>query len=471
MGIPAETRTSYLKPKPTDTGSGFAALLLFLLILAVCVGPRLRVAGEGPDRIDVRYQDILLIPSMLYLLLSNAGKLKLQLFRLIGYKLSIFLYGAVMVTLLVTFFYPDVSPIRRAFFLGRGLELFMVASVAAGLFIKAKPVRATKAALRAVYVAAYGNAAWMAYQMATGTTGTILGSEVSATIESYGPKLIGEGSAFGTGQFFAFTAAVAAAQLKMRYGNQLFAFLLLFISAGGAWVSQSRISIGIVLLCVVVLLVLSTVKGRLLNIGRTGLSLMLLWAAFEFVLPQLQGRQSVEGIEAGVGVRVEKAWDPLLEVLANNPLFGAGPGGLVGDLPVEAHNIYLRALVDYGLIIGPLFIFIFVSVMFKAFKASRDEALSMNTRFFANLAFLAALGILVCGFVQDALTGVMSSHLTMLAIGMFAGARLCSQDEPKLWVKKVKPMTHTRTKWLPSNDPRRFATTPRSRTLPANSRR
>lgn len=458
MGIPVAASTINLKKLKSEepTGSALSAVLLFLLILAVCVGPRLRVSGEGEGRIDIRYQDILLIPAMFHLFVANGGKFRLQLTQFLGAKLPFFLWSAMLVTIFVAFTNPEVDIIRRAFFLGRGFEMFVIASVAAGLYISAGINKAPKAAIRAVYIAAYGNAAWMAYQIAAGTTGTLLGSSVGATIESYGPKLIGEGSAFGTGQFFAFTAAVAVAQLRSGYGHRLAALMLLAISAGGAWVSESRISIGVVTVCVAVLLVLASRRGNLLNIGRTILAVVLLWMAAEFVLPQLSGRQSVEGIEAGVGVRVEKAWDPLFAVLANNPLLGAGPGGLVGDLPVEAHNIYLRAVTDYGLVIGPLFIFIFLSAMARAFRASRNYDLSLATRMFANVAFLAVLCVLVSGFVQDSLTGVMSSHLTMISIGLLAGALLSRQEEPEPKAEKVKALTHQRSKWLSANDHRRF---------------
>ena len=458
MGTPIAANRIVLD-KTKESGSRISAVLLFLLILAVCAGPRLRVSGDGPDRIDIRYQDILLIPAMFHLAVSNAGRLKLQLFRVIGYKLPFFIVGAVLVTIIVTFFTPDISPVRRAFFLGRGMELFIIASVAAGLFISAKPAMASRAALRAVYAAAYGNAAWMLYQLATGDEGTLLGASVGATIESYGPKLIGEGSAFGTGQFFAFTAAVTVAQMRAKYGNRFFAAVLLGVSAWGAWISESRISIGIVMLCVAVLLILGANKGRVLNIGRTGVALILGWLGVEFVLPQLQGRQSVEGVEAGVDVRIEEVWEPLMDVIGDAPLLGAGAGGLVGDLPVEAHNIYLRAVTDYGLIVGPIFILIFFTAMRRAFRASKNVELSTSTRFFANVAFLTVLGILVSGFVQDALTGVMSSHLTMIAIGLFAGAIASSQEEP---VAAVEPAVRRSRNGRLQTPPRRALSRPSS---------
>lgn len=471
---------SAIKPKKTETsGNRISSLLLFILILAVCVGPRLRISGEDGDRIDIRYQDILLIPAMFHLFVSNAGKMQWPLFRLLGFRLPIFLYGAFFLTIIVAFTNPDVDFLRRTFFLGRGFELFALAAVTAGLYLSAGTMKAPRAALMAVYLAAYGNAAWMAYQMVTGDTGTLLGSSVGATIESYGPKLIGEGSAFGTGQFFAFTAAVAVAQLRAKYGHSFPALLLLAISAGGAWLSQSRISIGVVAVCVAVLLVLASKRGKLLNFGRTALAAVILWLAAEYVIPQLQGRQSLEGVEAGVDVRVDRVWGPLLDVLANNPFLGAGPGGLVGELPIEAHNIYLRAVVDYGLFVGLIFISIFVHVMFRGLATSRNPDMSVRTRLFGNLAFLAVLGVLVSGFVQDSLTGVMSSHLTMLAIGLLAGAMASSQDEPEPAVKVVPhartrwlpvkgAATHRRTKWLPSNQ--RSLTRKRTRWLPAHHR-
>lgn len=441
MGTTLAART-YARPQAIEKRSNkVAAWLLFLLILAICIGPRLR-SGDGDSRVDIRYQDILLIPSFLYVLATRKpGDPRPLLVAFGRWAIPLFIYGATFAAIL-TSFDGDIGLVRRVSYLGRALELFLLASVAAGLFIRSGTA-APKAALRAVHFAAHTNIAWMAFQAATGKTGTFLGASVGATIESYGPKLIGEGSAFGTGQFFAFTAAVAVAQLRARYTGGGPAVLLLAVSAIGAWLSQSRISIGVVILSVAVLLVLATKKGRLFNFGRTLIAVALgVWAT-EFILPHLQGRQSIGGVESGLDVRIADVWGPLLDALGNSPILGVGPGGLTNGLPIEGHNIYLRAALDYGLIIGPLFIGILVYAMFKALTVSRNAEQPASVRLFANLAFMGALGALFSGFVQDAMTGVMSSHLTMLSLGLFAGAlssHLTAQDDPifKLNVRREK---------------------------------
>ncbi|MCP6031679.1 hypothetical protein NL371_26670, partial [Klebsiella pneumoniae] len=79
--------------------------------------------------------------------------------------------------------------------------------------------RALHTVFGAVTLGAFLNLLWFGYQLVVGTPQTLVGQEVGDQIESYGPKLIGEPSAFGTGQYWAFVAAVAAARLKT--GNRV----------------------------------------------------------------------------------------------------------------------------------------------------------------------------------------------------------------------------------------------------------
>lgn len=390
-----------------------------MFVLAVTISPRIRLIG-GETTADLRLQDLLLVPLIAYLFISKRPAAPRALAQITRWLIPAFLLLAGVVTAASITVMPEITLVRRVAFYGRGAELFVIAAVIAGLWLRAD-TRALPSLARAIYVGAAANVLWVLYQLATGTVGTLLGSAVSDTVESYGPKLIGEPSAFGTGQYFAAVAAFGIAQLRARVGNRAAATALLIAGALGAFVANSRISLGAILLAALLLVVLGRGRSLLNPIAVTMVVLVGAIAAL-LVVPHLSGRLSAEGIEAGLGVRANGIWDVAWRAALQDPLLGVGPGGLIAPLPIEAHNIYIRAVADYGLIVGPLFIAIFVVALVVALRKVRMQDAIPTVALASNWAFFVLLSVLVSGMVQDSLTGVMSSHLAVIALGVFAGA-------------------------------------------------
>lgn len=415
---------------PRGVRSRAAAVLLFVLVLAITVSPRLRLGGGGAQVIDIRLQDLLLVPILLFLLINRRHFS--PLFRLWGWLMPVFFWLLLLsFALLLSFTYTDPTPMRRILFLGRGVEIFVIAAAVAGLYLRAGPT-ALQTTLRAFHIAAAANFAWVVYQFATGSNGTLIGGDVGDDIQSYGPKLIGEPSAFGTGTFFAFIAALGVAQLRARTGKPLPSVVLIAMGAAGAILAESRASILVIGFVVVLLLVVS--RGRTI-VNPVGAMFVVLAAAIVglTVIPELEGRLSFEAVIGALGFRATEVWIPLLHALAANPFFGVGPGGLVPPLAIEGHNIAMRAFLDYGIVLGSMFLAFFVVVVVKAWKATRrSDQHDADHRTFSNLALIFTLAIFVAGLTQDALTAVTSSHLAMVAIGLFAAANARAElDAPK----------------------------------------
>jgi hypothetical protein len=396
-----------------------AVALLCALILAVCLSPRIRL-GFLPDRnIDLRLQDLLLIPSLVYLFLSPRARVKARLAPVWGRWFDWFVVAAAVVTVSHLALSDEVPTLLRLAFAGRTAEIFVLATVVAGLYVRAGTA-GPSAALRSLHLAAAANVVWVLFQEATNTRVTMFG-DVGDQIESYGPKLIGEASAFGAGSFFTFLAVLAVAEARAKVSPRWVTLGLLVSSIVGCYLTQSRVNLLISLaLCLIYSGrdVLGKTK-RILDPAVVALAGLAATAGLIVAWPHLSGRLSLTGLEAGLQVRIDTIWEPLWQVLLQSPLIGVGPGGLTSDLPrSEAHNIILRSLLDFGLIGGTLFLATFVVIALRAWRVARSA--TGHLAWAGLLASAAVWAVLATGLVQDSLTAVTSTHLAMAAVGVFA---------------------------------------------------
>ncbi|OLT21991.1 hypothetical protein BJF81_14220 [Ornithinimicrobium sp. CNJ-824] len=400
--------------------------MLMALILAVCLSPRIRLDLLPTENVDIRVQDLLLPIGLAILVLAPRGHGRLRWWATWGPWLPAFLWLATVVTLLHLWINDGaVSDLLRIAYFGRTVELFVLAGVLGGLFVRLGSAQGSPAALRALHLAAAANALWLAYQVVTGDIGTLFG-EVGDSIESYGPKLVGEPSAFGTGAFWTFIAALSVAERTTGVARARFAWALMVAALAGVYFSQSRINLGLVLVLALLLLAANEGPRRRIRIDVGAVFFAGMTAAIVVLLfgSQIAGRATPEALASGLGVRVDGIWGPLLGVLSDNLLIGVGPGGLSApDMPRdEAHNVALRAALDFGVVTGALLLVALVVFAVAGRRASRDSA-SVETRWTGLFAALVIACTLATGMVQDALTAVTSTHLMMIAVGLHMGAR------------------------------------------------
>ena len=393
------------------------AKLLALLILAITLGPRFRVGAIGDRSVDLRLQDLLLVPIIGLLLLSLTPLAKMK--HAWGHWALFYASSAVISTVVFLIVEPSMPVVRVVFFAGRTLEILVVAAVVATLY-RASGAQALRATLRAVHVAVICNVGWVAYQYVTGKRATLLGADVGDRIESYGPKLIGEPSAFGTGFFFALVAAVGAAEFVTRVRSRGWSLFLMSAGAVGTYLCQSRISMAAAAL----IIASAFIAPHLRRVSSAAVTFLILFTvlAVLFMPQNLQGRLSGIGIQQSLNYRFTRIWWPLLQHMLDNPVIGIGPGSLgTTRYPwTEAHNILLRTALDFGGVAAALFVGMLLTIMVRTYRAR--GAADIDVQLFGTLAFFTVLAVVVTGMLQESMTAVAPSHMTMLTVGLFAGA-------------------------------------------------
>lgn len=407
-------------------GSKIALVILFALILVVGVGPRVSISVIDAE---FRIQDVLIFPVIGYLLASKPPSVRSPLRKLFGILLPTFLWTSFFAVIISVMVFPEVPILRRILFYGRSIELIVLAVAISGLYLRSGHF-AIRSVSRAVAVGAIVNLAWVGFQLAIGENTTLFNQDFASSVGHYGPMLLGEPSAFGTGQYWVFVSAFAAAQIHVRV-NRILNIFLYFGAFVGAWVAESRISVVGILIIGALLLFLGSGNQNIVNpLGILVGAILALFGTF-YVFPSFsEGRVSPDAIGRSLEFRINEIWAPFIDDLSKSPFTGLGPGGIGGERYLsEAHNIILRALLDFGILSGLLFISIFVVAVFRGFHFARLREAGRTDKIAGYFCGFFVLSVLVSGQVQDALTAVMPSHLAMVSIGILAAQRAIFHEQ------------------------------------------
>lgn len=401
-----------------------AGVLLYSILLAVCWSPRIRLAFVPGESVDFRLQDMLLPIALAYLLLAPKAALRARWDLVWGRWLFAFVYVATATTLLHLVAGQQVPDVVRIAYLGRTIEMFFLAMVVCGLYLRAGAGHEQVG--RVLRLGVIGNLVWIGYQYAFGTNDTLLG-DVGGLIESYGPKLIGEPSAFGAGMFLVFATALTVADYrtgKLRTHSMLLAVAAIVLSA---YVVESRISL-IIILSFLILLSGRRVRG-LFSLPFVAFVMLAIGAATIAWADRFVGRFSADSLLGSLQTRLD-IWSALAAYADNGWLAGVGPAGLTApSVPRdEAHNIIVRAWLDFGLLGALLLFMVFGFVVVATARAVRAEQ-PTSVRWAAMLAGLTLAGVFAAGMVQDALTAVTSTHLLMVTLGIFVAELSRAQND------------------------------------------
>ena len=130
--------------------------------------------------------------------------------------------------------------------------------------------------------------------------------------------------------------------------------------------------------------------------------------------------------------RTGEIWEPLLPELWRSPFFGNGLSSILWSDAMRAerilqvshaHNAYLQALLDMG-IVGLALLLAFFALLLRDFRrASRDTSLSPTLRGFFEGASIGLVSFLIAGLAGSKLTPCPEQSFLWLAAGVLYGMR------------------------------------------------
>lgn len=158
--------------------------------------------------------------------------------------------------------------------------------------------------------------------------------------------------------------------------------------------------------------------------------------AFILMLPAVVFERIATGWGNGLNAissgRIEEIWLPLLPELLRHPFFGNGLGAIAWSEPMRAghmqavghaHNAYLNAALDMGLLGLMLLCAYFLHVWWGFRRLSADPAIAPTLRGFYAGAAAGLVSFLLAGFFGSSLTPRPEQFFLWLAIGMMYGQR------------------------------------------------
>ncbi len=402
---------------------------IFLLIAGICLSPRIPLPIEIPGRrFDLRAEDLVLVALLLIWLLAFFFRPRIDstpLFSAIGLYTSIAALSTCIAMMVGT-----LTPERASPYFLKELEYFLLFILVANWIRTDSDLRV---ACNLCLAGALANAAWVAYQVLTSNTRQLLlvtgqtldPFESSRLLESYGPVLIGESSPLATGGFFLLIFLLAFGfflSSKPGLWRWLYGALGLSFLACLLW-SVSRVStlgasVG------VATMVLSRERKKSVIIPTLIVIVVSIVVMFNPSGTSIIERFRWEAITDSVAFRFREVWQPLLDHGADGLLLGFGKGALGfsrGLSSPEAHNAYLRILLETGFF-GML---AFVYLLAKILRVSADGYLKSKRsicRIVCGATMAASWGLSFAALVQDVFTPILLNELWWFLIGLSMAA-------------------------------------------------
>lgn len=206
--------------------------------------------------------------------------------------------------------------------------------------------------------------------------------------------------------------------------RQIIGFVCCLASIGGVAMSYSR---GPYLFAVIVFLLLFLHGGKkclkLFAVGGAGFVAIIAFAGgiFKRMLTL------ISGTDLSVNTRMS-VWSAALDMLKNKPVFGYGTGfdnirqvlhGTYGVMQPHAHNIFLEAWLENGVLGAVLLAAIFVVFFINVFRLFRKGGIQ---KAFAVTLFASVAGFLLCGMTDCLFYGLKPLQYMMLILGLSQSA-------------------------------------------------
>ncbi|OGR98581.1 MAG: hypothetical protein A2V88_07690 [Elusimicrobia bacterium RBG_16_66_12] len=402
-----------------------------LLSLAIALSPRIPLPIVIPGRrFDLRVEDVLLLLLCTLWLVHLVARPRLTSAGLAG---PLVLYLALSAVSTVASMLSRELPVSRgALYFLKDAEYLVL-----GLIVMhaVRTVGDLGFVTRITLLGGVLNVLWVLFQLAGGTRGPVivLGTPVGVydpprLLEAYGPGLMGEVSPLSTGAYFllvfflalGFVQSSRSLKVAFTYGALAFAY------CAGLVLSQSRVAIAGLLVLLGLSLSSLLRRPRVMRyLIITLLIPMMLTLAALWGSPELENLRFLkwEAYGRSMAYRWDVIWTPLAAHIPNSVLIGFGKGSL-GVLPDmesgEAHNHYLRVILESGVLGLAAFLWILQRVIVLGSQVYRRSHLAVG-RILGFTTFVSAIAFAVAGLVQDIFAPVLPNALWWMIVGL-AGA-------------------------------------------------
>jgi len=359
------------------------SVIVYLLALSLLLGPRIPL-GQVTDmqRLDIRIDD--LITFLMCLIALSLLVLKKTKFNYPTYMQFLILF--IFVSLVSTVYavsYLDFPVTSSALFWGKELSYISLCFTVPFFITKREEVVTL---IKVVCAAMALNIAWLAYQILTNTKGQLI-NFIEYT-PSYGFTLIGDFPSFQVASVYSY-ALILFTILYFGWKKNPVLLGLMLGSFVGLFATLSRSFIACTFLVIALMTIYVVFRRRALSIKNVivvfafvivtlaaGLWIYHFLEAHDFPIFRLEASQTSHALTE---VRNEGIWKPLWYSFLENPIIGYGKGSvfqLLGNFD-EAHNYFLRILIETG-VIGTafflLFLFYLLRTAFMLIGRTRDRA-------------------------------------------------------------------------------------------------
>ena len=407
---------------------------LIVLVVAISLAPRIPLPIAIPERrFDLRVEDIILIILLLVWLLNLF--LWPRIYRSPLIRIIVIYMAIIVFTSAISILVFSLSPARGFLYSLKELEFFLIFLLVLNWI---RTVSDLKIVTGCLLLMGLVNAGWVAFQFLTQHTGQLLllspefipGRFQNPTLlQSYGPTLVGEASPLSTGGFFLIVTLLALSFWWHSKGSiSRIPYLTLAITFLVALLlSQSRVTIVAALIGGVLLIILAKPLSVARLSGFLGLGLLSAVWLFTQVNPVVLQRFAAVNVLNSLSFRYHQIWQPLLERTYEGLLTGFGKGSLglaPGLESSEAHNHYLRVLLESGLFGLIAFVWLLATIIFLSAKVYWSSKLPI-TKSISGAALGVTLGLSFGALFQDIFVPVLLNELWWILIGLtFAAYRI-----------------------------------------------
>lgn len=128
----------------------------------------------------------------------------------------------------------------------------------------------------------------------------------------------------------------------------------------------------------------------------------------------------------------EERWEPdyvpYLAVIRKSPIFGLGKSVTGTELPLEAHNHYIRILAEMGIVGIGVFLYLLFYILKRAYKVYINSSAPLEKAVGLS-CFLITLVLSIASLAQDAFIPVKTTELFWITVGLMMVVNRWNQEK------------------------------------------